>query len=120
MASDPLGTATDRIQDLSETAQSALCSTTWGPNISAVITQACDIIDSGGIANFTVLSDIADTFPGIQTAVSTTCMRINTIGLQRLIIPSWDVTFPLGIGTVNVFPGYNQRLFPNYTSLSCP
>lgn len=68
--------------------------------------------------NTPTAADIAGTYPG--TAVSTTCARVNNIALQRLIIPSWDVTFPLGIGTVNVFPGYNQRLFPDYATFSCP
>ncbi|MGE0158961.1 MAG: hypothetical protein AB7T31_06070 [Gemmatimonadales bacterium] len=121
LANDPVGAVAGGLQGLMSTAQSGLCSGTgWGGPVSNVIANACNVIGSGGIGNFTVLADVASTYPAIQTAVSNACGRINSIGLQRLVISSWDVTFPLGIGTVNVFPGYNQRLFPNYTSFACP
>jgi len=120
LANDPVGTVAGGLQGLTSTAQSALCSGIgWGGPVSTVISDACDVIGNGGLASITVLSDIASTYPAVQATVSTACTRLNTIGLQRLIIPSWDVTFPLGIGTVNVFPGYNQRLFPNYASFAC-
>jgi hypothetical protein len=45
--------------------------------------------------------------------LSSLCTGFNTISPQRLVIPSYTVNFPLGIGDVMVFPGYNQRLFPN-------
>lgn len=121
IAADPMGTVSTKIQGVMATAQSSLCtSNQWGPNVATVITEACDVIASGGLANITAFADIANTYPTVQTAMSNACTRINSIGLQRLIIPSWDVTFPLGIGTVEVFPGYNQRLFANYTSFACP
>jgi hypothetical protein len=120
MAANPLGTATSRVNGLLTSAQSALCTAGWSGSMSTIITQACSVINAGGIANFTIMADITATYPAVQTAVTNVCTRVNAIGLQRLVIPSWDVTFPLGIGTVNVFPGYNQRLFANYTSLTCP
>jgi hypothetical protein len=121
IADDPIGTAVSRVQGLTTTATSALCSGgNWGTNVSVIINQACDVIDAGGLASITVLADIASTYPAVQMAVGNACTRVNSIGLQRLIVPSWDVTFPLGIGTVEVFPGYNQRLFPNYASFACP
>lgn len=45
--------------------------------------------------------------------LSSVCAGFNAISPQRLVIPSYTVSFPLGIGDVVVFPGYNQRLFPN-------
>jgi hypothetical protein len=121
LADDPLGTVADGVQNLVTSAQSTLCTggIFQGP-VSTVIADACDVIDTGGLANITAFADMASTFPAVHTAVTTVCGRVNTIGLQRLIIPSWDVTFPLGIGTVEVFPGVNQRLFPAYTTFACP
>jgi len=119
IASNPVGTVTSQISNIAGQAQSALCSGSgWGSNMSAVITQACSVINSGGMANFTVLADIANTYPAVEAAISTVCTRVNSIGLQRLIIPSWDVT--IVNTTYEVFPGYNQRLFPSYTSVACP
>jgi len=121
IANDPVGSAVARVQDLSTTARSALCSGgSWGSTVSTIITQACSIINTGGIANFAVLADVANTYPVVEAAIGTVCTRVNSVGLQRLMIPSWDVTLPLGIGTVEVFPGYNQRLFPSYVSVACP
>jgi hypothetical protein len=120
MAANPLGTVTSSVNGLLSNAQSALCAASWGGGMSTVVTQACGIINAGGIANFAVIADVANTYPAVEAAIGTVCTRVNSIGLQRLIIPSWDVTFPLGIGTVEVFPGVNQRLFPNYASVACP
>jgi hypothetical protein len=101
------------------TAQGSLCSAGgWGPNVTSIIAEACDVIDAGGLANITAFADIANTYPVVQNAVTNVCTRVNSIGLQRLIIASYDVTI-LG-NDYQVFPGYNQRLFPSYTSLACP
>ena len=119
LATNPLGTLSGHISGLATGVQSALCSGgDWGANLSNVVQQACGLIDTGGLANFTVMADIANTFPALQTAVGNVCSRVNGIGLQRLVISSWDLTI-LGT-TYNVFPGYNQRLFPNYTNVACP
>jgi hypothetical protein len=119
VADDPMGAALSRVQGLSSSAQSALCSGSgWGSNVSAIVSESCDVIDGGGLANITAFADIASSYPVVQNAVTTVCTRVNSIGLQRLVIPSWDVTI-LG-STYEVFPGYNQRLFPSYTTMTCP
>jgi hypothetical protein len=120
LANDPVGTVGDQLGGLVSDAQDSLCSAPFGSNLSSIIDEACDVIDAGGLANFTAFADITSTYPAIRTAVTTVCGRVNSIGLQRLVIPSWDVTFPGPIGTVEVFPGYNQRLFASYTALTCP
>jgi hypothetical protein len=119
MASDPLGTAVGRLSGLHTSAQSALCGGSgWGSTLSTIVQEACVIIGQGGLSNVSVFADIADTYPVVQAAVGNICTRVNSIGLQRLIIPSWDVT--IINTTYQVFPGYNQRLFGNYTSVACP
>jgi hypothetical protein len=119
MASDPLGTAAGRLQGLSADAQDALCNSNyWGSNVSTIIAEACDVIDSGGLANITAFADMANTYPAVETAVSSVCGRINSMGLARFAIPSLDVTV-LG-QTYSVFGGSNNRLFPSYTSVACP
>lgn len=119
IATNPIGTVSGHIQTLTSTAQDALCSGgNWGSNLSSVLSEACSVINGGGLSNFSVLSDITNTYPAVQTAVSNVCTRVNSMGLKRLVISSWDVTI-LG-ATYRVFPGYNERLFPNYSSVSCP
>ena len=55
-------------------------------------------------------------FPIVQSTVSAVCGRLNTMGTRSLVIPSYSVNFGGVLGTWTVFPGYNQRLFPSYSS----
>jgi hypothetical protein len=113
MANNPLAAAGGRVQALASEARDNLCTgINWGPNVTAVINQACSI----GTLDITAFANMSNAFPVVQTTVANVCTRLNMIGTRRLIIAPWDVTFPLGIGTVNVFPGYNQLLFPSYTN----
>jgi hypothetical protein len=59
------------------------------------------------------LDGLPTTISQIGTDLSSVCDGFNAIRTRRLVIPSYSVDFPLGIGTVEVFPGYNQLLFPN-------
>jgi hypothetical protein len=113
LASNPMATVGAQVQSLAAQALANLCGgINWGPAVSAIITQACAV----GSIDINAFATVTNIVPGIQNTMANVCNRINMIGTRRLIISSWDITLPLGIGTVNVFPGYNQLLFPNYTN----
>jgi hypothetical protein len=119
LTNDPMGTMSGYVQGVSNDALDALCNGGgWGSNLSSVISDACGLIP-GGLPSVTALATISADFPALENTVSGVCSTINGIGLQTLAIPSYTVDFGSLIGTYTVFPGYNKRLFPNYSSLTC-
>lgn len=115
-ASDPVGTVSGRFQELSNQAVDMLCGgTNWGTNVSSVINDACALFP-GGLPNVTAFASMSTQFPALQTVVSNVCTRMDWIGARSLVIPPYSVNFGGVLGTWQVFPGYNQALFPAYAS----
>lgn len=78
--------------------------------------QACSLRDQ--MPTGTALSGLLQglqTLPAnlgsLQSGLSSACGAINAMLPARVSIPPWDVTFPLGIGTVRTFSGYSQDVF---------
>ena len=77
---------------------------------------ACDLRNTLSVEQFLTifqgLNGLPSTVSQIGANLNSVCDGVNLIRQKRLIIPSYTVAFPLGIGDVQVFPGYNQLLFP--------
>lgn len=91
-----------------------------------------DVYGSGAKAKLTALArQVARVLPGgtmklkiegldglpltlgsFGTNLQGVCTAINGMLPARVVIQPVDVTFPLGIGDVRVFPGFNRALFP--------
>lgn len=49
--------------------------------------------------------------------LSSACGAVNAMRPARVTIAPVDVTFPLGIGDVRVFPGFDRALFPGLAAV---
>jgi hypothetical protein len=74
----------------------------------------------------TTLMNILQGLDGLPTTVGTlqnsmdrVCNTLGTMTPATFSIPAMYVDFPLGIGTVQTFPGYSRRLFPGLSAPSC-
>ena len=74
----------------------------------------------------TTLIDILQGLDGLPTTIGTlqnsmnqVCNTLGTMAPGTFSIPATYVDFPLGIGTVQTFPGYTRRLFPGLSAPSC-
>lgn len=79
--------------------------------------QACDLrgqVPSGQalIGILQGLDGLPTTLGGLRTDLLQACGVVNAMRPARVTIPSKTVTFPLGIGDVEVFPGFDRALFP--------
>jgi len=79
--------------------------------------QACDLrgrVPSGEalIGILQGLDGLPTTLGGLRTDLLQACGVVNAMRPTRVTIPSKTVTFPLGIGDVEVFPGFDRALFP--------
>lgn len=101
-----------------------LCSANMMPGeFGAKAGEACEYrnqLPSGGglvtiLDNLKTLPDVAGLQAQVQTLagnVSGTCSHINSMRTARVTIQPRVVDFPLGIGRITTFPGYNQPVFP--------
>jgi hypothetical protein len=74
----------------------------------------------------TTLIDILQGLDGLPTTIGTlqnsmnqVCNTLGTMAPGTFSVPAVNVDFPLGIGTVQTFPGYTRRLFPGLSAPSC-
>ncbi len=116
--SDVTGTLSSELEAKAQEALGALCSANWGSRIGPPIQTACTSISSGSF-NIGGFVSMAQDFPVVQQGVTLLtnrmqifCGRVNSIGNTSLTIPN-----PLNIGPEPLFGP--QRLFPNYTNVSC-
>jgi hypothetical protein len=125
IVSDPMGALTATLPAKMDEAMSSLCTANWGPRVAGPISTACARIN-GGPLDISGLFSMMEEFPAVQTAITTVntgltnvtnrlttvCGRVNTVGVTSLTIPN-----PLSIGPDPLFGP--QRLFPNFTNISC-
>ena len=62
------------------------------------------------------LDGLPTTIGGLRENLLDACGVVNAMRPARVTIPSATVTFPLGIGDVQVFPGFDRALFPGLGS----
>ena len=65
------------------------------------------------------LDGLPATVGTLQSSMSQVCNTLGTMVPETLSIPAVVVTFPLGIGPIETFPGYSRRLFPGLAAPSC-
>lgn len=65
------------------------------------------------------LDGLPATLGTLQSSMSQVCNTLGTMVPETLSIPAVVVTFPLGIGPIETFPGYSRRLFPGLAVPSC-
>jgi len=65
------------------------------------------------------LDGLPTTVGTLQSSMSNVCTALGTMAPATFSIPAVSVDFPLGIGTVQTFPGYSRRLFPGLATPSC-
>jgi len=63
------------------------------------------------------LDGLPTTLGGLREDLSGACGAVNAMRPARVTIPPEDVTFPLGIGEVRVFPGFDRALFPGVVAV---
>jgi len=83
--------------------------------------QACDLrgqVPSGQalIGILQGLDGLPTTLGGLRQDLLGACSVVNAMRPARVTIPSKTVTFPLGIGDVEVFPGFDRPLFPGLSA----
>ncbi len=65
------------------------------------------------------LDGLPATVGTLQNSMSQVCNTLGTMAPATFSIPAVTVDFPLGIGTIQTFPGYSRRLFPGLSAPSC-
>jgi hypothetical protein len=65
------------------------------------------------------LDGLPATVGTLQSSMTQVCNTLGTMTPETLSIPAVTVTFPLGIGPIQTFPGYSRRLFPGLSAPSC-
>jgi hypothetical protein len=58
------------------------------------------------------VSELGSDLASIGLDVGSACGGVNSMRTRVLTVGSHSVTFPLGIGTVETFPGFSRALFP--------
>lgn len=84
--------------------------------------QACDLrgqVPSGQalIGILQGLDGLPTTLGGLREDLLDACGAVNAMRPARVTIPSKTVTFPAGIGDVEVFPGFDRALFPGLSAV---
>lgn len=65
------------------------------------------------------LDGLPATVGTLQNSMSQVCNTLGTMAPATFSIPAVTADFPLGIGTIQTFPGYSRRLFPGLSAPSC-
>lgn len=107
----------DRAAEAGQFAVDKLCAQTlFTGEFAQRASRACDLRDQ--VPSAAELIDILrglDGLPGsvsaLESDLSSACSRINAMRSARVDIDPAVVNFPLGIGDVTTFPGYNQAVF---------
>jgi hypothetical protein len=94
-----------------------LCSQNlFGGELSQVAASACSLrnqVPSGAqfLSILQGLNGLPTTIGSIKSDLQGACSAVKAILPAKVTIPSESVDFPLGIGTVQVFPGFSKSLF---------
>lgn len=123
LVADPLSVL-QKAPEALQFATDRLCSQTAFPGEMATLaSQACSLrgqIPSAGtvIGILQGLNGLPTTLGSLQSGLQGACAAVNGMLPARVVISPVDVSFPLGIGTVRVFPGFDRPVFPGITA-SC-
>ena len=114
------------VQRATEAAQFAVdkvCSQTlFSGEFAQRATQACNLrgqvpTPQELIGILQGLDGLPATLGGLREDLSDTCGAVNAMRPARVTIPPVDVAFPLGIGDVRTFPGFDRALFPGVAAV---